>query len=81
MDYSAANGSLWNPIIQIGIIAVFILFANVLRRKVKFVRTALMPTSVLAGFVLLVHNESGLYCNARKPDNNRCECFFGLFRV
>ncbi len=60
MDYSAANGSLWNPIIQIGIIAVFILFANILRRKVKFVRTALMPTSVLAGFVLLVLRSTGV---------------------
>lgn len=53
MDYSAANISLWNPIIQIGLISALILLANVLRRKVKFFRTSLMPTAVLAGFILL----------------------------
>ncbi len=53
MDYSAANTSLWNPIIQIGLIATLILLANVLRRKIKFFRTSLMPTAVLAGFILL----------------------------
>ena len=31
MDYSAANTSLWNPILQIGIIAATILIANVIR--------------------------------------------------
>lgn len=32
MDFSSANTALWNPIIQIGIIAGLILGANVLRR-------------------------------------------------
>lgn len=54
MDFSAANTSLWNPIIQIGSIAALILLANVIRRKVKFVRTNLLPTAVLAGFILLL---------------------------
>ncbi len=54
MDFSSANTSLWNPIVQIGIIACFILGANILRRKVKFIRNSLMPTAVLAGFVLLI---------------------------
>ena len=31
MDFSAANTALWNWIIQIGVIAGLILFANVLR--------------------------------------------------
>lgn len=56
MDFSAANETLWNWIIQIGIIAGLILLANALRRKVYFIRKSLMPTAVLAGFMLLLVN-------------------------
>ena len=38
MDFSAANITLWNPIIEIGIIAALILLANVLRRKIPLIR-------------------------------------------
>ncbi len=60
MDFSAANIELWEPIIQIGILAVLVLIANVLRRKVAFVRNSLMPTAVLAGFLLLILRSTGL---------------------
>ncbi|MBQ4648713.1 MAG: hypothetical protein IJB76_06075, partial [Clostridia bacterium] len=60
MDFSSSNHDLWNPIIQSGIIAAFILFANILRRKVKLIKTALMPTAVLAGFVLLIMRTAGI---------------------
>ncbi len=60
MDYSNANTSLWNVIIQFGIIAVVILLSNLLRRKVAFVRNSLMPTAVLAGFVLLIARSTGI---------------------
>lgn len=60
MDFSASNHALWNPIIQIGTVSVFILLANVLRRKVRFVRSALLPTAVLAGFVLLILRTAGV---------------------
>lgn len=60
MDFSAANISLWSPIIQIGTIAGLILFANVLRRKIPFIRKTLMPTAVLAGFLLLLLKSMGL---------------------
>lgn len=53
MDFSAANIALWSPVVQIGIIAGLILLANVLRRKISFIRKTLMPTAVLAGFILL----------------------------
>ena len=59
MDYSQANASLWNPIIQIGIIAALILLANVLRRKLPFIRKTLMPTAVLAGFLMLILRSTG----------------------
>ncbi len=60
MDFSAANTSLWNIVIQIGIIAGIILLANLLRRKVPFVRKSLMPTAVLGGFLLLVLRTLGV---------------------
>lgn len=60
MDFSSANASLWDPIIQIGVIAGLILLANVLRRKIAFVRKSLIPTAVLAGFLLLFIRTSGI---------------------
>lgn len=54
MDFSSANISLWNPILQVGIICGLILLANVLRRKVAFIQKSLIPTAVLAGFMLLI---------------------------
>ncbi|MDR2078455.1 MAG: sodium:glutamate symporter [Treponema sp.] len=60
MDFSAANVRLWDIIIQAGMIAGILLGANVLRRKVAFIRKTLMPTSVLGGFLLLFIRLSGL---------------------
>ena len=54
MDYSAANVSLWNSVTQIGIIAITIIVANVIRRKVPFVKKSMIPTAVLGGFILLI---------------------------
>lgn len=54
MDFSSTNTALWSPIIQIGIIAALILLANILRRKVLFIQKAMIPTAVLAGFILLL---------------------------
>ena len=60
MDYSAANSALWNPIIQIGIIAAALMVAHILRRRVPFIRRSLMPTAVLAGFLLLILKVTGV---------------------
>ena len=60
MDFSAANQSLWSPIVQIGIIAGLILLANVVRRKVPFIKKTMMPTAVLAGFILLLLRETNV---------------------
>lgn len=60
MDFSAANAALWSPIVQTSIIAGLILVANILRRKIPFIRNSLMPTAVLAGFILLILRTSGI---------------------
>lgn len=65
MDFSSANTELWGWMIQIGVIAGVILLANVLRRKLLFVQKSLMPTAVIAGFILLLIRWSGLiYINS-----------------
>ena len=60
MDYSAANASLWNIIIQLGLIAGAILAANALRTKVRAIRQAMMPVAVMAGFLLLILKYVGI---------------------
>jgi len=60
MDFSAANQSLWNIIIQFGIIAAAILVATLFRRKIPFIRKSLVPTAVLAGFLLLLLRSIGV---------------------
>ena len=60
MDYSAANSSLWNVIIQLGMIAGAILVCNMLRNRVAAIRKGMMPVAVMAGFLLLVLKYTGL---------------------
>ena len=60
MDYSAANTALWNILIQFGILAAAIIIANVLRRKIPFFHKSLLPTAVLAGFLLLILRSVGV---------------------
>ena len=54
MDFSSANTQLWSFLLQFGAIAGIMLLANFLRRKVPVVKKTLMPTAVLAGFLLLI---------------------------
>lgn len=61
MNYTASNTELWSLIIQAGLIAAFLLLANVLRRKVPFFKRSLMPTAVLAGFLFLILRTAGLF--------------------
>ncbi len=60
MDYSAANTGLWNFAVQMGIIAGVLLLSNVILRKSALIRKSLIPTSVLAGFILLAIRSFGL---------------------
>lgn len=60
MDYSAANTNLWNFFVQMGVLAGVLLLANTLLRKSALIRKSLIPTSVLAGFVLLALRATGI---------------------
>ena len=60
MDYSTNNTVLWNSIIQLAIIACALLAAHFLRRGIPFIRKSLLPTAVLAGFILLILKAVGI---------------------
>ena len=48
-----ASEGVWNAVFQMGLIALVILAANILRR-LPFIRKSLMPVSVIAGFLMLI---------------------------
>ncbi len=60
MNLTNENVWLWNPIIQVGLIAGSIVLANILRRKIPFIRKSLMPTAVLGGFIVLILKSVGV---------------------
>jgi ESS family glutamate:Na+ symporter len=60
LDFTSANTSLWTFIIQMGILAGLMLLANVLRRKLEFVRKSMIPTAVLGGFIALFIRTAGV---------------------
>ena len=60
MDFTMDNISLWNFMLQLGILASILIAANMLRRKIPFIRKALMPTAVIAGFIALGVRLSGV---------------------
>ena len=50
MDLSGYN--VWDLLLQVAVIFVAILFANILRKKVGFVKNSLLPSSVIAGILI-----------------------------
>ncbi|MDD4080197.1 MAG: hypothetical protein PHP02_02130 [Eubacteriales bacterium] len=60
MDFSNTNTALWSMFIWAGVIALLLLVANILTRKIAFVRKSLIPVAALAGFLLLILRSVGL---------------------
>lgn len=52
MDLSGYN--VWRILVQIGIIFGAILLGNTLRRKIKFIRNSLLPSSVIGGVIIFI---------------------------
>ena len=48
-----ASPEVWKAVVQLSVIAVLLLFANVLKKLLPVVKRSLMPVSVLAGFIML----------------------------
>mgnify|MGYP000886621492 CR=1 FL=1 len=60
MDFTAANHGLWDIFVWGGVISLLLLGANLLTRKVGFIRKSLMPVAALAGFILLALRATGV---------------------
>jgi ESS family glutamate:Na+ symporter len=60
VSFSASNTELWSAILQFAIISVFMICANILRRKIPIVNKSLLPVAVIAGFLLLFAKELNL---------------------
>jgi len=56
MDYSQFTA--WEGMVHFAVLAVLLLFANVLRRKIPFLKRLLLPTAVIAGFIGLLLKET-----------------------
>lgn len=46
--------NVWSGIVLIGVLMLSLLLANTLKRNIKFLQASLIPTSVLAGLMLLI---------------------------
>ena len=54
-DFSFANyGAVWSFIVQLGLLLLFLMLGNVLRRKITLFRNCLIPSALLGGGLLLV---------------------------
>ncbi len=59
-SFSASNVELWSHVLQFMYISAALLAGNFLRRRIPFLRKALLPVSIIAGFLLLGVRELGL---------------------
>ncbi len=56
-DFTLANyGPVWSFLVQLGLLLLFLLAGNILRRTVPFFRKCLIPSALLGGTLLLVVN-------------------------
>ncbi|GBU27525.1 sodium:glutamate symporter [Treponema sp. R8-4-B8] len=60
MDFTMDNVALWDFILQMGVLATIMVLANIIRRKIPFIRKMLMPTAVIAGFLALALRATGV---------------------
>ncbi len=56
-NFTLANyGPVWSFMVQLGLLLLFLLLGNILRRKIPLFRKCLIPSALLGGTVLLVVN-------------------------
>ena len=56
-NFSLANyGPVWSFMVQLGLLMIFLLVGNIMRRKIPFFRKCLVPSALLGGTVLLIVN-------------------------
>ena len=56
-DFTLANyDAVWGFLVQFGLLLLFLIFGNILRRTIPWFRKCLIPSALLGGLVLLVVN-------------------------
>ena len=59
-DFTLANyGPVWSFLVQMGLLLMFLMVGNVLRRTIPLFRKCLIPSALLGGAVLLAVNIAG----------------------
>ena len=54
-DFTLANyGAVWSLVVQLGLLLIFLMLGNILRRKIPLFRNCLVPSALLGGTLLLV---------------------------
>lgn len=54
-DFTLANyGPVWSLVVQLGLLLLFLMLGNILRRKIPLFRNCLIPSALLGGGLLLV---------------------------
>ena len=69
-DFTLANyGAVWAFMVQIGLLLLFLMLGNILRRTIPLFRKCLIPSALLGGGMLLVVNIIGKQFNFALVDN------------
>ena len=69
-NFSLANyGPVWSFMVQLGLLMIFLLAGNIMRRKIPFFRKCLVPSALLGGALLLIVNVIGKQFNFVLVDN------------
>ena len=69
-NFSLANyDAVWGFLVQFGLLMIFLLVGNTLRRKIPLFRKCLVPSALLGGAVLLIVNVIGKQFNFTLVDN------------
>lgn len=54
-DFSLANyGPVWSFLVQLGLLLIFLMLGNILRRKIPLFKNLLIPSALLGGTLLLI---------------------------
>ena len=69
-DFTLANyGPVWSFMVQLGLLLLFLVVGNTLRRTIPLFRRCLVPSALLGGTVLLVTNVVAKHFGFRMVDN------------
>ena len=69
-DFSLANyGAVWSFLVQVGLLLMFLMLGNILRRKIPLFRNCLIPSALLGGGTLLIVDIICKQCGFMLVDN------------